>query len=384
MHEDNGNGSFPYQVMVGAAGAFTSVYAGCIESPSQFLFMSYLTCLGAVLGPMLTINSVLRTQPRLFTVLMGGSATERKSTSLNAVTRLFRGVLGEEFVTCWGVGSAEGLERVLKKRGSYDNRPLGTVLVFDELKQFVSKCSIESSVLLPTVNTLFEGNHFESHTKKLSIKIEDAHLSLLAATTIATYERIYTPAFLDIGFPNRVFLVTGSARREHAIPPQLACADEQELKDGLLQVLRHVGGGLVLDFTPDARKLYEAWYLNLEDSVHSKRLDTYSLRLAMLLAVNDLKREIDLQTIEDALALCDWQLEVRKLHDPIDADSKGAAMEEKIRRCLRPGPLNDRELKRSTHAHRQGLWFYDNAIKALQRSGEVGFDRSSRCWTLKD
>jgi hypothetical protein len=376
-------GEFPYHVMTGAAGQFADIYAGCIEAPPQFLFMAYLTLLGSVISPALTIKSVLRTQPRLFILLVGESATERKSTTLNHAAKLFKSVLGEEFVSCWGVGSAEGLERVLRKRSSRDQRPLGTVLIFDEFKGFVSKCSIESSVLLPTVNTLFESNHFESHTKKLSIKIEEAHLSLLAATTVATYERIYTNSFLDIGFPNRVFIVTGTAAKSHAIPAQLDCRDEDVMREGLLSVLRHVAGRLVLDFTPEARQRYEAWYLALEDSIHSKRLDTYSLRLAMLLAVNDLKAEIDLEAVEGALALCDWQLEVRRFHDPIEAESKSAAMEEKLRRCLVAGPMNDRDLRKRANAHRVGLWFYDSGIKALQRSGEIAWDRESKAWRLR-
>ena len=41
-----------------------------------------------------------------------------------------------------------------------------------------------------------------------------------------------------------------------------------------------------------------------------------------MLAVNNLKGEVDEETIRKAIALCDWQLEVRKLCDPIDAEGK--------------------------------------------------------------
>jgi hypothetical protein len=52
----------------------------------------------------------------------------------------------------------------------------------------------------------------------------------------------------------------------------------------------------------------------------------------MLLAINDLKPEIDEHTVLNAIKLCDWQLQVRNAHDVIDADGKFAKMEERIRR----------------------------------------------------
>jgi hypothetical protein len=377
--QDEKSLAFPTPVMTGAGGYFTNVYGGVVEAPAHFLFMGYLTCLGAAVAPRLTLSSVLNTQPRLFTILLGESASERKSTTLNIVIRHFKSVLKQDFNTCWGVGSAEGLQKILKKRNEFE-QTLGTLLSFDELKAFVSKCNIESSVLLPIVNTLFESNLYESHTKKQDINIENAHLSMLAATTIATYERIYNSAFLDIGFPNRVFLIPGTAKRQHSIPSIIAQSDNEAMNKNLLQVLRHVGDGMELDIAPDARATYHDWYMNLESSVHSKRLDTYSLRLMMLLAINNLKSEIDLETVEQATALCDWQLDIRKTHDPIDADNKSAKMEEAIRRALRRGPCKDYELKQKTNANRLGLWIYDMAVKNLRKANEVGWDKKGKKW----
>ena len=83
-------------------------------------------------------------------------------------------------------------------------------------------------------------------------------------------------------------------------------------------------------------------------SVHSRRLDTYALRLMPLLAVNDMKTAIDVETVRKAIFLCDWQLEVRKLHDPIDADNALAKMEEKIRRTVRGNDgLKDWQIKKT-------------------------------------
>jgi hypothetical protein len=109
---------FPQQVLVGAAGYFADVYNDSIESCPQFLFMSYLTCLGNVLCPKLSVKTSLKTQPRLYVVLVGESADDRKSTSIDAGVDFFKSVLDKDFNYCEGVGSAEGLQRILKKAES--------------------------------------------------------------------------------------------------------------------------------------------------------------------------------------------------------------------------------------------------------------------------
>jgi hypothetical protein len=368
---------FPYQVMTGAAGYFANVYGSVIEAPEHFLFMAYLTCLGAVLSKRLTIKSELQTQPRLYVALVGESATDRKSTTLKIADNHFRSVV-DQFSSCWGVGSAEGLQKMMKKNQE-DDLP-GTILILDELKSFVNKCKIESSILLPTVNTLFESNRFESHTKNKSIEIENAHLCILAASTLNTYERIYTPAFIDIGFPNRVFLVTGTAKRQFSFPEKVDQSDTDVMKSNLREVLRHAGNCPEFNITAEAKEMFHKWYLNLESSVHARRLDGYALRFMILLAANNMKDEIDVETVNHAIALCDWQLEIRKMHDPVDADSEIAKMEERIRRALNQGPLKDRELKQKTGAYRSGLWVYNSALKNLQKGQEIGWDKKNKQW----
>ena len=101
-----------------------------------------------------------------------------------------------------------------------------------------------------------------------------------------------------------------------------------------------------------------------------------------LLAANDLKSEVDEDTVRKAIALCDWQLNVRKTHDPIDADNKIAKMEEKIRRALGKGQKKDRRLKQSTNYKRAGTWVYQTALNNLVRYKEIAFNSKSKKWKL--
>ena len=59
-------------------------------------------------------------------------------------------------------------------------------------------------------------------------------------------------------------------------------------------------------------------------SIHSKRLDTYAFKWMMLLALSQEEFEINEVTVDRAIKLADYQLQVRKCYDPIDADNQHA------------------------------------------------------------
>lgn len=367
--------SFPSHIITGAGGYFADVLSACMEPPRHFFFMGYLACLGAILASRITLKTELRPQARLYLVILGESADDRKSTAINKTVDFFLSAL-TDFQVCFGVGSAEGLQRRFLKDSNL-------LLVYDELKAFVGKAKVDGSVLLPCVCTLFESNRYESHTKDREIILTGACLSILAASTIETYERTWDSAFQDIGMTNRLFIVPGQGKRLHAIPGRVPGYEWDLMKNELRRIINTAFMTPELDVTPAARALYESWYLNLEQSIHTKRLDTYALRFMILLAVNAGKVEVDEEITQDVIDLMNWQLEARRLHDPIDADSAIAKIEEKIRRVLKAAPRTEYEIKRAVHYSRIGAWAFSNAIRNLTNSKEISFDKQANRWGLK-
>jgi hypothetical protein len=374
---------WPAWVMDGAAGTFAQTYGKYLETPPAFLYMSYLTLLGHLLSDKITLDSELRPQPRQYTVLLGESADDRKSTAIDQVTRFFSGSIDpNDLNLVLGVGSAEGLAK------AFTAEKPRVLLVLDELKALVQKCKIDGSVLLPCINTLFEANRFHSLTKSHDIKIDDAQLCLLAASTLDTYANMFTGQFLDIGFLNRLFIVIGSAERRFSIPAPIPEDIKKSLRSDLQAVLGHVAnitaaGPYAFPLTPKARTIFDTWYFSQERSVFTKRLDTYGHRLMPLLAVNELKPEIDAGIAQKVVALLTYQLEARRQADPIDADNAVARLEEKMRRLLGSAPLGKRELERRGHKTRVGSWTWNAALQGLTRNGEVVFDRKTNLYTLK-
>jgi len=372
-HEGMERMVLPKGIMSGIAGDYANLFASHLEPCREFFYFSFLVCLGTLLSGRLTLKSELQPQTRHYVLLLGDSAVDKKSTSISHTVKFFGPFDG--MAACFGVGSAEGLAKRLEASPHL-------VLVFDEFKQFVSKCKIEGSVLLSMVTSLFENNHYENYTKTAAVKLENVHLSLLAASTISTWERTWDASFRDIGFLNRVFLVPGTGERRFSIPVEIPDLPKSELRYQIAEILKTYEYPKALTISPPGLKCFDDWYMNLETSIHAKRLDTYAHRFMPLLSVNEGKDEVDLPIVEKAIAIMDWQLAVRQQLDPIDADGTIAQTEERIRRALSRGPKSEHEIKRVINYTRLGLWAYMQAMRNLSQAHEIDYDKQMGLYGL--
>jgi hypothetical protein len=369
--------TFPLEVITGICGDFANLYSQYIEAPKEFLFFGLLCCMGSVLAGKLSLKSELKPEPRYYLLFLGDSADDRKSTAIKAPVDLMMEFFRDTLHVSWGVGSAEGLQARINEI------PGGRLLLLqDEFKSLVSKCKIEGSVLLPCINSLFESNVYESRTKTTDIKLEGAHLSIMGASTKQTYDHLWTSQFLDIGFVNRLMIIPASGQRKFPIPKEIPLDKKKKIVEAIRNAISTVRECHQMEIEPDALATFETWYFGLGRSIHTKRLDGYALRLMPLLALNDGKATVDLDTVRKTISLMDWQKQIREELDPIDAVNEIAALEEKIRRVLKNGPLSTRDLKRAVHASRVGLWIFDQAIRNLSTGidPEIRINKMSKKW----
>jgi hypothetical protein len=363
----------PEEGFVGIAHDFAALYASALESPMSFFYFVFLTYLGALIAQKITLDSELRPEPRLYTSVLGDSADTRKSTALRKVDEFFRS-LGPGYTpsVLFGVGSAEGIAAELKESPSL-------LLHFDELKSFVDKARNEHSIALPMVSTLFERAEYDNRTKDTRVSIRGASLSLVAACTRETYASIFDTKFLAIGFPNRLWLISGQSDRRIPVPRPLPEAALEELRAAVRGRLDAVDQAYVANglrpvpyrLTSGALAAFRSWYEARTGSVFERRLDTYGHRLMLLLAVSAGRTVIDEDIVERVVALLRYQLELRRECDPVDADNTIAVLEERIRRSLARGALRGRDLKRRCSYHRAGLWAWDQAVSNLRKAGEI-------------
>jgi hypothetical protein len=188
----------PSEGMIGVGRAFATLYAQYLESPMAFFYFVFLTYFGALIAKKVTLETELRPEPRLYTVVIGESADTRKSTALRTVDTFFHS-LGPpwEPSVLFGVGSAEGLAAEVKERPEL-------ILHYDEFKSFVDKAKNEHSVALPMVTTLFERGEYDNRTKSERVSVRGASLSLVAACTADAYATMFDQRFFAIGLLNRL------------------------------------------------------------------------------------------------------------------------------------------------------------------------------------
>jgi hypothetical protein len=367
---DNEKLRFPRSLLSGVAGDFSKLYGAYTEAPECFYFISFLTILGNLISDRLTMDSELEPQPRLNALLLGASGTLRKSSAVDATVKFFHDSV-DDFTICRGVGSGEGLAARLDEKNKL-------VLFFDEVKALVEKCKTQGSVLMSTLTTLYESNHYENSTKTSCVKIDNAYLSVIACSTIETFEAIWNSNMSDIGLTNRMLLIPGSSDKRFAIPKRIPQIEKENIRHRLGEILKMVGDDKVLSVEPEALDCYEDWYDNRDIDEHSTRLDGYAMRLMMLFCINDGKYEIDCDSVLKAIMFCDWQHKVRQELTPVEADNAVAKLEQKMRQKLEGKKLSRNELARATNGYRSGIWYFEKAIENLIGAGEVEYSKSTK------
>jgi len=374
--------TFPKAALKGSLGDLSELLSRNSEVSPEMVFGAALTCLGSMITGKLK-STKADSDVRLFTILLGPSYNAKKSTAIHKTRAFFEQDVksGHPLEVCEGVGSAEGLAKKLEKTPSL-------LLTLDELESFFKKASIEGSVLLQTVNSLFEKTSYETVTRNAEISIPSARLSFLAACTLATYEHCWSADALSIGFDNRLFLVNGSLREGIAWDREAPPEERHEIALRIQAQLARLGDAkhpLVIDGTLEAYRRYTEWYqeeIHASSSPYVKRLDTIASRLLPLLAFTQDKPQIDIDVVDSVIEIMRHQLNLRRCYNPIDAENKFARMEASIRRKLQEkGPLPDRELQKFTNATRVGTWVYKSSVTGLLAAGIIKKGKNG-CLTL--
>jgi hypothetical protein len=356
---------FPLNAAKGVLAEFAHQLANGTEVPEEFYFVAALAMFGAACSPDLTMDIGMEIDTRFYTVLLGDSYSVKKSTAMRNTIDFFSKLAIRPLKVTHGVGSAEGLARELVTNPCL-------VLAHDELRSFLDKTKVQSSVLLPMATSLFESHDWDNLTKEKDkcVSVRNAHLSLIGCCTTATYENMWSQEAIAIGFPNRLLLVNADAKPKVAWPKAATDVALRDIKARIQELLARLP--LKYEISPDAKRQWEVWYEGLPSTEHVKRLDTIGLRLLPVLALTNDKPIIDKETVEAVCAILDYELRLRILTDPIDADDRIAKLEERVRRTLKSrGALSNRELRRSVHAEREGVWAYERAMKNLLRAGDI-------------
>ena len=370
--------SFPRSAMIGSLGELAIELGRDNEVPEEFLFADALTVAGAIMSGRFTLDLGLESDTRLYTVTVGESADTKKTTAQTKVIKFFRQLNLPEWNTCYGVGSAEGLAKALSK----DCR---VVLAIDELKQVLQKTQIRGSVLLPMITSLYERIDYENQTKDASISLDEGRLAILANSTLDTFESLWDHEAQAIGLVNRMFLVTNAGKARVAWPRSPAKAILENLSLRIREQLTNPPPAPYL-ITPEAEAIWTKWYEALPKDEFVKRLDGLGFRLMPILTATCDKLEVDAEVITAVTNLLNYELEVRKVLHPIDADNAIAKLEQKIVRQVSSNEnfYTRRELARAIHADRAGYWRFRTALDNMEKNNSVYLNPTTKRYVIPD
>lgn len=369
--------SFPVSAMLGSLGELARELGKDNEVPEEFLFADALTVTGAIMSGRFVLDLGLESDTRLYTVTVGESADTKKTTAQRKVSKFFQSMNLPDWTTCHGVGSAEGLAKAL-------NNCSRVLLAIDELKQLLQKTQIRGSVLLPMITSLYERTDYENYTKEAAILLDNARLSMMANSTLDTYESLWDHESLAIGLVNRLYLVTNSARPRVARPKPPSGIALRNLSERISKQLTSPPPE-PYRFTQEADDIWAAWYEALPKNEFAKRLDGLGFRFMPILAATLDKTEIDAQVINAVTAILNYELQTRKALQPIDAENAIAKMEQKVVRALDiHGSLNRRDLARFCNAYRTGEWIFKTGLDNMLSVKIVAFDTKTALYRLTD
>lgn len=382
----NESNVFPIKTMTGVAGRFAKLYSEYLESPIEFFYFSFLTVLGSIISDKVTLDLEIHPQPRMFTLIIGKSAEDRKSTAINKAIKFFETMLAQEdikeiinkYKIHDGIGSAGGIQKLHKNANKI-------LFYFDEFSSFISKTTIKSSQLLQAINTLFESNSYANSITNSLVDIKDAYVSIIGATTFETYEKTWESNFTDIGFNNRMFIINGVSTKKISLPQSIPQELKLELVNQTKLIVLACQDGYKYTIDDDARELYDTWYKAKPVSEYMRRLDTYALRLAILIALSAGEKTITYKIMLDTLKIIQWQFVLRRENCPIDADNQTAKMEQRIiKQLVKTSPLNNRDLQKRCNAHKYGIGLFKKALDALVKDKQIKYIVTSKEYCLNN
>jgi hypothetical protein len=348
---------FPQAALKGSLAELAHTLLDDTEVPVEFGFMSGMTAFGLIASEHLRIaGDGLGIIPNLYTVLVAPTGG-KKSTAVTKVVDFF---LKSKYVTrdlddfantlvFPKAGSGEGLlklfyqwKKVLENGKELWKRQERTrvLLTPDEFQEMLNKCRLENSTLAPEITSLFDGTVAGNATRDKKDAVDKAHLGIIGCITTKLWDETWAQGSeRSLGLLNRLFLVSSLPRPQVFSPPPANQEKLYELRTRIDDQIQKILRSKPLEITADAMEEFKKFYLQVDPSQEeATRIETIVKKLAMVLAATNDKDRIDLGIAKMAISLGLYQLQVRKLLNPSEAQNAVAQCENRLMAYLERHP----------------------------------------------
>lgn len=361
----------------GLSARFVDALHQSTEAPREFRLAAFLTVVGVLIGRQAWVTYSRPTYPNLFTLLIGETATARKSTVMAFALDLMTTVVERtqaKVKPLYGLASVEGLAAAMKDGESPD--PYRVVIIEDELKSLLRKAQQKGvSNLIPRLTELYNcGRSFEVNTKSEKAIIHNPFASIVSASTPAWFAESIGESEISGGFLNRWTMFYG--RSESLIPfPTLPDPAEWEgIVENLTCAVLQAHGEYPL--SQEGREVFSEFYQTLRSARGDEglrteataRTDLHAIKFALLFAILDRKPRIEVDDISRGIALATFNMDVAISVIGSAGLSRIGAREQKLMAVLKHGRASTREVMRRLHLSAEEL---DRISRSLERVGEI-------------
>lgn len=341
-----------------------SRYPEFVWLPAVVLMLNYLALKVSVEGKQLI--------PSFFMVSIGRKGRVIKSSSVRDAQEYFRtaGLLqsggssrtAEGKTLVWTPGSTEGLGMEMSRTNCKN-----AVAFYDELSMLTKKAGIESSTLIPNLLTMYESDKFsntiKSRKESFNFDAMSYCASLIACTTDKNFHQNWSRMAGDSsGLDERFFFLY---QPETLIPltpykfvnTTLAAVETRKRIDKAVQQKTYV----ISDET------------QLEEKINrlGNRVEIRAEKLALYFAVDLGREEIDEECVERALAICEYEVAVKKYLSTFEATTREGGLQMEIIQLLQRngGKILIRDLNRQMHPERHGTFVWSQVYNGLIKNG---------------
>jgi hypothetical protein len=311
-------------------------------------------------------------------LLVGDSSRARKGSSWDHVRRLLAAVdrsIEPRIMT--GLSSGEGLiwavrDPTAQDPGISDQRLL---VIEPEFASVLKASSREISTLSPTLRSAWDGRPLAILTRTSPARATQAHIALIGHITQDELRRHTSQLELANGYLNRILLI--ACRRQRLLPE----GGHHDPLHGtgltrlLAATLKHAQTAGRISLDHDARALWHDAYRQLAHPLPgvlgqiTARAEAHTIRLALLYALADGKRQISPPHLQAALALHDYA--ARSAAWALNG-ATGQPLAEQIHAALQANPAGlTRSQISDTLKHNQPAGQLDSALRALQATGRA-------------
>lgn len=358
-------GTSLFEGLVGPVCAVNSRYPEFMFMPAVALMLNYLALKVNIQGKKII--------PSLFMVSIGRKGRVIKSSSVQDAIDYLQttGVIASSGVTkasgksmVWTPGSPEGLGLDMV-RTTCNN----AVMFYDELSALSNKAGIESSALATNLLSMYESGKFsnviKSRRESYNFDPSTYCASLIACTTDQNFHKNWSKlAGGSSGLDERFFFLY---QPEVLVP--LTPYKFVNTVEGTVETKKRI----------DKAVLQAVYVIEDETQLEEKinrignRVEVRAEKLALYFAVDLGRNSIDDECVERALAICEYEIAVKKYLKTFEATTIEGALQNELIQLLQRngGVISMRDMRKVMHPERHGTSLWNKVFNGLKGAGWI-------------